>query len=191
MAYFVEQWEELIDNKWVLSIISNGFKIPFKSVPPLLVVRIYLSQSSSSLLQEEITQLLKNWAMERVRNPVFFPQLFLMPKEELKVMPSNGSFLTKLVYKKTAFQDGDSQVSKTIDNDQQLSCLHRSDGCISLCSDTSEIQKIPSVRLRTSGLSVHGLNIRNVPKSMDFHKMNECNSNTLTTTCRISLPIPR
>ena len=26
---------------------------------------------------------------------------------------------------------------------------------------------------------------------MDFHKINECNSNTLTTTCRISLPIPK
>ena len=47
------------------------------------------------------------------------------------------------------------------------------------------------MRLQTSGLSVHSLNFRNVPKSVDFHKVNECNSSTLTTTCRISLPIPR
>ena len=174
MAHFVEQWEELIDNKWVLSIISNGFKIPFKSVPPLLVVLIYLSQSSSPLLQE-----LGNGKGMESRNSRFLSPTIPSAKKELKVMPSNRSFLTKLEYKKTAFQDGDSQVSKTIDNDQQLSCLHRSDGCISSCSDTSEIQKIPSVCLRTSGLSVHCLTIRNVPKSMDFHKINECNSNTL------------
>ena len=106
-------------------------------------------------------------------------------------MPSNRSFLAKSVYKQTTFQDGDSQVSKTIDNDQRLGCLHRSDGCISSCSDRSEIQKIPSVRLRTSGLSVHGLTLRNVPKSVDFHKINKWNSSTFTSTCRISLPIPR
>ena len=124
------------------------------------------------------------------RNSRYLSPTIPSAKKELKVMPSNRSFLTRYI-KKTAFQDGDSQVSKTIDNDQQLSCLHRSNGCISSCSDTFEIQKILSVRLRTSGLSVHGLTIRNVPKSMDFYKMNECNSNTLTTTCCISLPIPR
>ena len=59
------------------------------------------------------------------------------------------------------------------------------------CFDTSETQKIPSVRLQTSGLSVHGLTVRNVPKPTEFLQINECNSNKVTTTCRISLPIPR
>ena len=69
LAHFVEQWEELTDNKWALSIARNGFKIPFKSVPPLSVVPINLSQSSSPLLREEISELLKKRAVERVRNP--------------------------------------------------------------------------------------------------------------------------
>ena len=34
LAHFVEQWEELTDNKWVLSIVQNGFKIPFKLDAP-------------------------------------------------------------------------------------------------------------------------------------------------------------
>ena len=62
-------------------------------------------------------------------------------KKEGKVTPNNRSFFTKSIYKQTAFHDGDSQVRKTIDNGQRLSCLHRSDGCISSCSDTSDIQK--------------------------------------------------
>ena len=60
---------------------------------------------------------------------------FLFPtipstEKEWKVTPSNRPFLTKSVHKHTSFQDGDSQVGKTIDNGQQLGCLHRSDGCI-------------------------------------------------------------
>ena len=76
LAHFVEQWEELTDNKWVLSIVQNGFKIPSKSVPPLSVVPIKLSQSSSPLLEEEIAELFKKRAVERVgiwEQPVFIP----------------------------------------------------------------------------------------------------------------------
>ena len=88
LAHFVEQWEELTNNKWVVSIDRNGFKIPFKSVLPISVVPINLSQSSSLLLREEIVELLKKRAVERVRNPGtpgFYSQLFLVPKKNGKL----------------------------------------------------------------------------------------------------------
>ena len=50
LAHFVEQWGELTNNKWVLSIIRDGFRIPFKLTPPLSAVPINLSRSSSPLL---------------------------------------------------------------------------------------------------------------------------------------------
>ena len=90
LAHFVEQWEELTNNKWVLSIVRNRFKIPFKSVPPLSVVLINLSQSSSLLLQEEIVELLRKRAVERVQNPgtpSFYSQLFLVPKTNGRLHP--------------------------------------------------------------------------------------------------------
>ena len=92
---------------------------------------------------------------------------FLLPpipdtEKERKVTTSNRSLATKSVHKQTSFQDEDSQFSKTIDKDQRLGCLHRSDGCISSCSDASNIQEISPVRLRPSGISVHGLTVRNV-----------------------------
>ena len=90
LAHFVEQWEELTDNKWVLSIVRNRLKIPFKSVPPLSVVPIKLSQSSSPLLREEIAELLKKWAVERVRNPEtpgFYSRIFLVQKKNGKLRP--------------------------------------------------------------------------------------------------------
>ena len=90
LAHFVGQLKELTDSKWVLSIIQNGFKIPFKSVPLLSVVQINLSQSSSLLLREEIGELLKKQAVERVWNPGtpgFYSWLFLVPKKNGKLCP--------------------------------------------------------------------------------------------------------
>ena len=74
---------------------------------------------------------------------------------------------------------------------QRLGCLQISDGCISSCSDTSDIQEVPAVCLLPPGISVHGLTIQNVPKSVDFHETYECNSSTFMPTCCISIPIPR
>ena len=69
LAHFVEHWEKLTDNKCVLSIMRNGFRIPFRLIPPLLSVLIKLSQSSSPFLREEIDILLQKWAVERVQDP--------------------------------------------------------------------------------------------------------------------------
>ena len=51
----------------------------------------------------------------RSRNsPLLIPAIS-STKKEWKVTSSNRSFFTKSIYKETAFQDGDSQVSTTID----------------------------------------------------------------------------
>ena len=163
----------MTDNKWVFSIIQNRFKIPFKSVPPLSVVLISLSQSSSPLLRERLEDFSRNrqWKGYRIWElPPFYSQLFwLVPKKKGKLRPLINLPSLNQYINKQHFKMETSQVSKTIDNCQRLGCLHRFDGCISSCTDTSDIQKILSVRLRTSGLSVHGLTLCNVPKPMVFH----------------------
>ena len=177
---------------WVLTIARNGFKISFTSASPQSVVLIE-SIFLPVIARRDRTTSQETGSGKGTESENFRSLFLAIPsaKKERKVMPSNRSFFTKSVYKQTTFQDGDSQVSKTVNNDQLLGCLHRSDGCISSCSDISQIQKIPSVHLQTSGLSVHSLTIWNVPKSMYFHKINECNSSTLTTMCLIFLPMPR
>ena len=40
-------------------------------------------------------------------------------------------------------------------------------------------------------LSLHGLTVRTVPKSVDIFKIDGCYSSVLTPACHISLPIPR
>ena len=53
LAHFVEQWEELTDNRWILSIVQNGFKIQFKSVPLLSIVPRNLIQFSPVIARRD------------------------------------------------------------------------------------------------------------------------------------------
>ena len=87
LAHFAEKWEEITDNKWVLSVVRNGFRIPFIKIPPLSSVPIRMSQSSSPFLREEIENLLNKRAVERVQNPGtpgFYSRTFLVPKKNGK-----------------------------------------------------------------------------------------------------------
>ena len=85
------------------------------------------------------------------------------PEKERKVMSCNRSLSIKSVYKETMFQDGDSQVSTTVDSSQRLGCLHRSDRCLSTCSNSSSIQEVPLLHVRKSGHPIHGLNLSECP----------------------------
>ena len=108
LAHFVEQWEELTQKKWILSIIWDGFSIPFNSTPPLSSVPISLSQSSSPLLREEITELLQKWAVERVQDPgtpvFFYSWLFLILKKKGKLCSVIDLSLLNQYIKKQPFK---------------------------------------------------------------------------------------
>ena len=51
--------------------------------------------------------------------------------------------------------------------------------------------EVSLVHVRRSGLPIHGLTFQKVPKSVDFHQTNGCNSNTLTSTCHLVISVPR
>ena len=90
MAYFVEQWGELTNNKWVLSVVRDGFRIPFRSNPPSFVSS---DKSESIFLPATGTRdkdLLQKRAVERVQDPGtpgFYSRLFLVPKKNGKLRP--------------------------------------------------------------------------------------------------------
>ena len=84
----MEKWQEFTDNKWVLSIVRHGFRIPSSKIPALSSVPIKMSQSSSPFIREEIENLLNKRALERVQNPGtpgFYSRIFLAPKRNGKL----------------------------------------------------------------------------------------------------------
>ena len=194
LAHFAEKWEEITDNKWVLSIVRNGFRIPFIKIPPLSSVPIRMSQSSSPFLREEIENLLNKRAVERVQNPEtpgFYSRIFLVPKKERKDSFNIRPVFIKPLHRETSIQNGNSQIGKTSDETQRLGCLHRFNRCISTCADTSSIQEVSSLRTRRSSISLFGPTVRNVPKSVNFLETDGRYCSFSTPTCHISFSIPR
>ena len=63
----------------------------------------------------------------RYRNSRFLLPTISCREKEQKVTSGNRSFPAKSIHKETPIQDGDSQVSMTIDIGQSLDCLHRPD----------------------------------------------------------------
>ena len=193
LAHFVEQWGEVTHNKWVLSIVWDGFRIPFNTTPLLSSV-----QKSESIFLPIITRRNNRTSPEtgsgkgtRSGNSWFLYLAISCPKKEWEVSAGNRSFPTKSVHKETTIQDGDSHVSKTIVIGQWLGCLHRPDRCLSTHSDSSSIREVPSVRVRRSGLPIHGLIFQNVPKSVDFYQTNGRNSSALASMCHLIISVPR
>ena len=127
---------------------------------------------------------------ESGNSQLLFPDL-PSSKKEWKVTFDHRPFFIEPIHIETVFQNGDSQVSKTSDETQWLGCLHRLNRCIPTRSDTSSIQEVSSILLRRSGLSLHGLTIWNVSKSVDIFETDGRYSSISMPTCHISLSIPR
>ena len=86
---------------------KDGFRILFNSTPHLSTVPTSLSQSSSLLLREEITELLQKPAVERVQDlgiRVFHSWLFLVPKKNGKLHPEIDLSLLNHYIKKQPFK---------------------------------------------------------------------------------------
>ncbi|MBV2113508.1 MAG: reverse transcriptase-like protein [Candidatus Thiodiazotropha sp. (ex Ctena orbiculata)] len=87
LAHFAQNWQEITTNKWVLSVIKRGYKIPFTDLPPLSREPIFFSQSGRSELAEEVEKLLSKRAVERIQpeSPGFYSRIFLVPKKNGKM----------------------------------------------------------------------------------------------------------
>ena len=188
----MEQWGRndrqqvgpLYRSKWVqysIQVSSSPFDCSDKSESILLPI-----------ITRKIGELLKKQAVERVRNPgtpSFYSQLFwLVPKKKGKLHPvidlsSLNQYINKQHFK-----------LETVKSVRQL--IMANDWAVSI--DLMDAYLHVPIHLTSRKylrfiyehcLSVHGLTLRNVPKPVDFHKINGSNSNACMKTCHISLPV--
>lgn len=87
LGHFSDRWADITQDKWVLSVVRNGYKIPFDREPPLSPSPLFLGQSESPILQEEVQKLLLKGAVERIfpEDPGFYSRIFLVPKKSGKL----------------------------------------------------------------------------------------------------------
>ena len=86
LKFFIDQWKQITDDKWVLSTIANGYKLEFQSLPPFSGIReTVVIANNQAILNLEIESLLQNAVIEPVpfaqRLQGYYSAFFLVPKK--------------------------------------------------------------------------------------------------------------
>ena len=104
LAHFAQNWAEITDDEWVLSLIRKGYRIPFKEPPILSPASTFFQQPLSQQLEEEVASLLWKGAVEEIipECPGYYSRIFLVPKKNGKLrLIIDLSVLNHFVYTET------------------------------------------------------------------------------------------
>ena len=193
LAHFMEKWEEITDNKWVLSTVRHGFRIPFSKIPPLSSVPIRMSQSSSPFLREEIENLINKGAVERVQNPEtpgFYSWILLVPKKNGKLRLIIDLSLLNRYIKKQSFK------METVKPVRQAMRLN--DWAVSIDLTDAYLHVPIHHQSRKYLCFVHEDQVYHftalpfgLSLSVDIFETDGRYSSASKPTCHISLPVPR
>ena len=87
LAHFAQDWAKITDDKWVLSVIRDGYRIPFLERPILSPDPVFFQQPLSQHLEEEVASLLSKGAVEEIipECPGHYSRIFLVPKKNGKL----------------------------------------------------------------------------------------------------------
>ena len=103
MAHLAQNWAKITDDKWVLSVIRKGYRIPFLERPILSPNPVFFQQPLSQQL-EEVASLLSKGAVEEIipECPGYYSRIFLVPKKNGKLgLIIDPSVLNHFVHKQT------------------------------------------------------------------------------------------
>ena len=104
LAHFAQNWAEITNDEWVLSLIRKGYRIPFKERPILSPDPTFFQQPLSPQLEEEVASLLSKGAVEEIipECPGYYSRIFLVPKKNGKLrLIIDLSVLNHFVYTET------------------------------------------------------------------------------------------
>lgn len=92
LTHFLQEWEQITQDQWVLSIIKDGYKLEFLQKPPFQgIKKTVVSTKNLDILNLEINSLLEKGAIEKVpvkeRMTGFYSTLFLVPKKNGQMRP--------------------------------------------------------------------------------------------------------
>lgn len=92
LKFFYQNWQNITDDKWVLSVIKEGFKFNFIKKPPHSGIKVTsVSAAKQSILEQEVAELLKKNAIEIVpkqnQELGFYSTFFLVPKKSGQMRP--------------------------------------------------------------------------------------------------------
>ena len=132
LRYFPREWDNLTTDRYVRSIVRDGYRVELISAPPLspvpIPMKLFRDTEQSNALLREIMSLLDKGAIEeldpRSLSPGFYSRLFLVPKTDGSHRPvfdlkSLNQFVHKEKFKMTT--------PRTVTN-----AMHKGDWAVSI-----------------------------------------------------------
>ena len=104
LAHFAQNWAEITDDMWVLSVVRKGYRIPFLERPILSPAPVFFQQPLSQQLKEEVASPHSKGAVEEIipECPGYYSRIFLVHKKNRKLrLIIDLSVLNHFVYTQT------------------------------------------------------------------------------------------
>ena len=167
LAHFAQNWAEISDDKWVLSVVRKGYRIPFLKHPILSPDPVFFQQPLSQQLEEEIASLLSKGAVEEIIQecPGYYSRIFPLSQEERETQADNRPLCAQPFCLHRDIQNGDTEKSERRHSVKRLGIFIGSDGRLFACPDTSSVSQIPQIHAERSSVPVQGTPIRPLDKS--------------------------
>ena len=129
-------WRTIGADSWVLSVLWDGYRIPFLDSPPLSRTPIsfptYRAGSPRSLALRQEVEMLSKDALETVLDPGpgFHSRLFLVERVKGGLASRDRPLLLERVCSANSVQDGDSRLCAPVCQRWESPSFHRSEGRI-------------------------------------------------------------
>ena len=176
LAHFAQNWAEITDDKWVLSLVRKGYRIPFPRASNSVTKPNLLPAASKSAPGRKRRQSpLKggsggdNSGMSRI-----LLQNFPRSQEERETQADNRPLFAQSFCLHTDIQNGDTEKSERRRSAKRLGIFIGSDGRLFAYTDTSSVSQIPQIHAERSSVPVQGTPIQPLDKSFRVYTPYDC-----------------
>ena len=195
---FWEIWAHKGANPKVVSILKEGYVLPFKVRPPLvrdpLIVSGYANPIRDSHLQEAVQALIEKKGSREGQGSnltSLFQQTVHCPKAEPQVAANLGPQYSKSVFMRKNIQNGDSRDNPDLSTTRGVGDIARLQRRLLPHSNSLHIPKIPQVPLSEPVVPVSGTSLWPVNSSHGVHWCGQRGQINGSVTGYKNPPVPR
>ena len=195
---FWQVWHSLGANKRVVSILQEGYTLPFKEKPPLtrstVIISGYANPVKNKHIKDSLQALLQKQAVEKVTTPsslAFYNRLFLVPKPNRKWEAHPRFKSTELLPSNFIFQDGDTRDHSTLPSKRGVGDVSGFQRRLLPYPNRTKVAEIPQVLPPQSSLSVHSPPLWPLNGSVRVHKGGQGSQVNGTGSGYQDPPVPR
>ena len=154
LARHWRQWQAIGAETWVVTVLRDGYRVPFMDSPPLSRTPVsfptYRAGSPrAQALRQEVEAMLAKGALEITRDPGpgFYSRLFLVEKGDWRLETRDRSLTFERLRPADVVQDGNSRFGAVICQRGGFSSFLGSEGCVLSDPDPRVIEEAVEVHV--------------------------------------------